>query len=436
MRKTWKRKSTYRLLLFILICINLVGIFVYSYIKLDKTIPDNIRILVGEKENFNFKLPISADFVEDNVGVLQIDNKMVSANEIKLDLNKPFTLHSSNTGNYKINLKLFGFLSFKQIELGVIDTLEVIPSGNSIGIYIETDGVMVLGTGVVTGADGLNYEPSLNKLKSGDYILAINQKQVHSKEEVMEEIGRMNAKDNQDGKLNIRIRRNKEELDYMIEPVKTASGEYKIGAWIRDNTQGIGTLTFITTDGKFGALGHGITDVDTSLIMEMEEGSIYKADIMTIVKGKKGTPGELIGAISQNEKFRLGSIKKNTELGIYGEVKTDVLDTISAPIPIGLKQEVEYGPATILSCVDNTVKEYNILIEKIDINSSSLNKGMVIHIVDNELIEKTGGIVQGMSGSPIIQNGKIIGAVTHVFIQDSTKGYGTFIENMIYTLEK
>lgn len=436
MKKTWKRKSTYRLLLFILICINLVGIFVYSYIKLDKTIPDNIRILVGEKENFNFKLPISADFVEDNVGVLQIDNKMVSANEIKLDLNKPFTLHSSNTGNYKINLKLFGFLSFKQIELGVIDTLEVIPSGNSIGIYIETDGVMVLGTGVVTGADGLNYEPSLNKLKSGDYILAINQKQVHSKEEVMEEIGRMNAKDNQDGKLNIRIRRNKEELDYMIEPVKTASGEYKIGAWIRDNTQGIGTLTFITTDGKFGALGHGITDVDTSLIMEMEEGSIYKADIMTIVKGKKGTPGELIGAISQNEKFRLGSIKKNTELGIYGEVKTDVLDTISAPIPIGLKQEVEYGPATILSCVDNTVKEYNILIEKIDINSSSLNKGMVIHIVDNELIEKTGGIVQGMSGSPIIQNGKIIGAVTHVFIQDSTKGYGTFIENMIYTLEK
>jgi len=436
MRKTWKRKSTYRLLLFILICINLVGIFVYSYIKLDKTIPDNIKILVGEKENFNFKLPISADFVEDNVGVLQIDNKMVSANEIKLDLNKPFTLHSSNTGNYKINLKLFGFLSFKQIELGVIDTLEVIPSGNSIGIYIETDGVMVLGTGVVTGADGLNYEPSLNKLKSGDYILAINQKQVHSKEEVMEEIGRMNAKDNQDGKLNIRIRRNKEELDYMIEPVKTASGEYKIGAWIRDNTQGIGTLTFITTDGKFGALGHGITDVDTSLIMEMEEGSIYKADIMTIVKGKKGTPGELIGAISQNEKFRLGSIKKNTELGIYGEVKTDVLDTISAPIPIGLKQEVEYGPATILSCVDNTVKEYNILIEKIDINSSSLNKGMVIHIVDNELIEKTGGIVQGMSGSPIIQNGKIIGAVTHVFIQDSTKGYGTFIENMIYTLEK
>lgn len=435
MRRTWKRKSTYRLLLFILICINLMGIFIYSYIKLDKTIPDNIRILVGEKENFNFKLPISADFVEDNVGVLQIDNKMVSANEIKLDLNKPFTLHSSDTGSYKINLKLFGFLSFKQIELGVIDTLEVIPSGNSIGIYIETDGVMVLGTGVVTGADGLNYEPSLNKLKSGDYILAINQKQVHSKEEVMEEISTI-TKDNQDRKLNIRIRRNTEELDYMIEPIKTASGEYKIGAWIRDNTQGIGTLTFITKDGKFGALGHGITDVDTSLIMEMEEGSIYKADIMTIVKGKKGTPGELIGAISQNEKFRLGSIKKNTELGIYGEVKAEVLDTISAPIPIGLKQEVQYGPATILSCVDNTVKEYNILIEKIDINSSSLNKGMVIHIVDEELIEKTGGIVQGMSGSPIIQNGKIIGAVTHVFIQDSTKGYGTFIENMIYTLEK
>lgn len=426
-----KKKSIYRKILLLLLAINFLAIILLTYKRLYGSIPDKIRIKVGEDEQFNFNLPFQADFTNENIGVISINNKNVPANQIKLDLNKPFTLKSTELGRYKISLKLFGFLELKKIEIGVIEDKELRPSGNPIGIYVETDGVMVLGTGAINAADGLNYEPSLNKLKSGDYITAINHVPINNKEELIDLIQKCDGKD-----LLIDVRRNNEIIQYKITPVKTADGEYKIGTWIRDNTQGIGTMTFTTKEGEFGALGHGITDVDTSLIMEIQQGYLYNAEIMTIIKGRQGAPGELIGVINQNEFNKIGNIKKNTNQGIFGSV-TDNYVTANQDdfIPIGLKQEVELGPATILSCVEDEVKIYDIEIKKIDLNNSNSNKGMVISIVDDELLSLTGGIVQGMSGSPIIQNGKIIGAVTHVFIQDSTKGYATFIENMIYNLD-
>lgn len=427
-----KRKSAYRKILVLLLCINVTVLFILSYIKLDGIIPDQIKIMVGEDENFNFKLPFLADFEEENVGVLSVNNKTVPANQIKINLNKPFTLKSNTKGEYTVNVKLFGFFNFKQVQIGVIDSMELLPSGKPIGIYIETDGVMVLGTGVISAADGLNYEPALNKLKSGDYITAVNDVAIKNKRELIDAIQNCNGEN-----VKIDVRRDDKYIEYMITPVKTANDEYKIGAWIRDNTQGIGTMTFVTPDDKFGALGHGITDVDTSLIMQIERGYIYTADIMTIIKGRQGVPGELIGLINQNEKYKIGEINKNTNHGIYGYVNNNYVTPTSRDyMEVGLKQEVQLGPASILCCVDNEVKEYNIEIQKIDINSSSPNKGMVICITDKKLLQMTGGIVQGMSGSPILQNNKIIGAVTHVFIQDSTKGYGTFIENMIGNLEE
>ncbi|MFU0828401.1 MAG: Peptidase S55 domain-containing protein [Lachnoclostridium sp.] len=426
------RKSVYRKILILLLCLNIIVLLFFIYKELDDRIPDKIKIMVGENEEFNFNLPISADFASDKIDVISVNNQTVPTDQIKLDLNKPFSIKSTKTGQYKINLKLFGIINFKQVELGVINVTELIPCGNPVGIYIETDGVLVLGTGVISGEDGLNYEPSLNKLKSGDYITAVNDKTIQNKEELIKEIQNSNGAD-----LKINVRREDKNIQLNISPVKTVDGEYKIGAWIRDNTQGIGTLTFITKKGEFGALGHGITDIDTSLIMEIQRGVLYSADIMTIVKGKKDAPGELIGLINQTDKNIIGDIRKNTNQGIFGTVSnTYNLSTKNKYMPIGLKQEIQLGPATILSCVDNTVKEYDIEIEKIDMNSSSPNKGMVIRIVDSELISLTGGIVQGMSGSPILQNGKIVGAVTHVFVQDSTKGYGTFIENMINNLEE
>lgn len=427
-----KRRSIYRKILILALCLNIVAILFFAYRELDNSIPDSIKIIVGENEEFDFSLPIEGSLTGDNINVISVNNKKVPSNLIKLDLNKPFSIKSEEKGSYTIQLKLFGFLNFKKVKVGVIDNMELIPAGNSIGIYIETKGVMVLGTGVINGADGLNYEPSLNKLRTGDYITAVNDVEINSKEELIKEIQKSQGKD-----IKFTVRRDDVMTQYMVSPVKTIDGDYKIGAWIRDNTQGIGTLTFISKDGQFGALGHGITDVDTNLIMEIEKGYLYNADIMTIVKGREGSPGELIGLINQNDDNKIGEITKNTNQGIFGKItKNSVSISNYNALPIGLKQDVKLGPAVILSCVDNEVKEYNIEIEKIDLNSASPNKGMVIKIKDKALIDKTGGIVQGMSGSPIIQDGKIIGAVTHVFIQDSTKGYGTFIENMINNLEE
>ena len=183
-------------------------------------------------------------------------------------------------------------------------------------------------------------------------------------------------------------------------------------------------------------MGHGITDVDTGVLMDIKEGYIYSANIMSIVKGKEGEPGELIGMIRQGSRYKIGEIKNNTNQGIFGMVENNGMNLLyDRPLDIGLKQEVEIGKAHILCTVDSEIERFEIEIESIDISNSNHSKGIVIKITDEKLLELTGGIVQGMSGSPIIQNNKIIGAVTHVFIQDSTKGYGTFIENMVNKLE-
>jgi len=426
-----RSKRIYKRLMICLFILNIITVGVYFYYYIEKNIPDEIKIMVGIQESFDFKMPLEANISTDDIGVISVNDLRVPSNQIKIDLNKPFTLESNQTGTYDVVLKLFGLFNFKRISLDVIDTTELIPCGNPIGIYVETDGILVLGSGRITGEDGLNYEPVYNKLKSGDYILAVNGKTLNKKKELIDEIQNSNGKD-----ITLLVRRNKEKITVRVTPVKTSSGSYKIGAWIRDNTQGIGTLTFITADGQFGALGHGITDIDTGVLMDIKAGSIYHAEIMSIIKGKEGEPGELIGMIRQSDRHRMGAITSNTLQGIFGTIGKSHQDSLGQKaLRIGLKQEVTKGPAKILCTVDDKVEEFDIVIESIDISNSNQSKGIVLRITDERLLEKTGGIVQGMSGSPIIQNNKIIGAVTHVFIQDSTKGYGTFIENMVNNLE-
>lgn len=200
---------------------------------------------------------------------------------------------------------------------------------------------------------------------------------------------------------------------------------------VRDNTQGIGTLTFVDEDGRYGALGHGISDIDTGKLLKIESGALYQAEILGVQKGSNGNPGELAGLIRYDSDRVIGSIKKNGENGIYGNF-TGPLDQITLMrMPMAYKQELETGPAQILCCVDGQVSAYDAEIVKIDLNHEDTNKSFVIHVTDQELIDKTGGIVQGMSGSPVIQNEKFAGAVTHVFVQDSTSGYGIFAETML-----
>ena len=426
-----RSRRIYRKILICTFIINIITLAGFAYYYIEKRIPDEIKIMVDREESFNFNIPIEAKIKTEDIGVISVNDMRVPSNQIEFDMNEPFTLESSQTGSYNVSLKLFGLFTFKNISLDVIDTVELIPCGIPIGIYVETDGVLVLGNGRITGEDGLNYEPVSNKLKSGDYILAVNNIPVSDKSELIKEIQKSAGND-----IALLVRRNNENITVRISPVKTSGGTYKIGAWIRDNTQGIGTLTFISNNGYFGALGHGITDIDTGLLMEISKGTIYSAEIMSIVKGKEGEPGELIGMIRSQDKFKIGKITDNTYQGIFGRLENgyDGLEDMK-PIKIGLKQEVKKGKAYVRCMVEDEIKDYEIEIESIDISNSNHSKGLVIRITDERLLNATGGIVQGMSGSPIIQNNKIIGAVTHVFIQDSTKGYGTFIENMVNNLE-
>lgn len=421
------RKQIYRSLLIILVFLDLMVILDMGIKKMASNIPSNIRVLVGTEETFDFDLPVEGDIETEQVDVFNVDNKQNLNNKIHINLNKPFSIQSSKVGAYSVDLKLFGKFTLKKINIDVIESVEVIPSGMPIGIYVKTDGVLVLGTGDVTSSDGMNYEPALNILKSGDYIVSIDDVPVATIDDVMNYINKSNG-----ASMEFSVRRNNELIKLKVTPVKSADGDYKIGVWIREDTQGIGTLTFTTTDKKFGALGHPITDMDTGTVLEINQGFIYTTQIIDIVKGKSGEPGEILGVINQSEKNKIGTISSNTTQGIYGNLKDNSNKIKQSDVmEIGLKQDIKLGKAYIRCMVEKELKDYEIEIEKINLNPSAENKGMVIRITDERLLKVTNGIIQGMSGSPIIQDNKLIGAVTHVFIQDSTKGYGTFIENMI-----
>lgn len=403
--------------------VSLIVFVLYGYYWMKVNVPSEMKLLIGQEEEFDFSVPLEASiFSEEAAGVLYVNQEPLSEDVINIDLSNPFSVSSESLGEYEVQLKLFGIIPIKEISLEIIEELEVIPGGSVIGLQVETDGILVLGTGIVTLQDGSNVEPAKGLLKSGDYIVGINGKTDITREDLTKAIG--------ETPLKLTVKRGNELVEVEIQPVKDYSGKYKLGAWIRTDAQGIGTITYITSNGKFGALGHGITDVDTGLLMEIGSGKLYDAEVLSVVKGKNGTPGELIGIIRQSGISLIGEITENCSKGIYGQMKLGMIENDSV-VPVALKQDIELGPATILCQVDSEVKEYEIEIERIELGRTNDNKGLVIRVTDEELLKKTGGIVQGMSGSPIMQNGKLIGAVTHVLVNDPTRGYGIFIENML-----
>ena len=226
------------------------------------------------------------------------------------------------------------------------------------------------------------------------------------------------------------VNRKGEEIPLSLEPVLTQEENYKLGIWVRDNTQGIGTMTYVDEKGRFGALGHGISDTDTGELLDVSGGELYQAQIVSIIRGAQGVPGELSGYIEYEDEKKIGTIEKNTDIGIFGQIFSDT-QISGEKVKIGYKQEVKKGKAQILMQLEGKVEYYDIEITDIYSSQQDTNKSFQIQVTDPELLAKTGGIVQGMSGSPILQDGKLIGAVTHVFVQDSSKGYGIFIENML-----
>ena len=318
-------------------------------------------------------------------------------------------------------------LGIKEVSVQVVERKKVIPGGVPIGIYIETEGVYVVGTGEVEAEDGLNYEPAYHVVESGDYILAVNGRKINGKEDLIACV-----QENQSDTMILKLLRKEEVIQVRLHAVKAKDEEYKLGIWVKDDTQGIGTLTYLTEDMKFGALGHGITDTDTGELLETSEGSLYDTTILEIVKGERGTPGEISGMITYSNRHIKGSIEENTLAGIYGTAKKSLQDELKEEwMETAFKQEIQIGKAYIRSAVSGELKDYEIQIQELHLNEDDVNKGMIFQVTDPELLALTGGVIQGMSGSPIHQNGKLIGAVTHVFVNDPTKGYGIFVENML-----
>ena len=320
----------------------------------------------------------------------------------------------------------------KEVSAGTGSENLLIPGGMPIGIYMETDGVMVLGTDEIKSSDGSSTSPAKHLVKDGDYIVGIDEEEVENKQELIEVMQNLSKKT-----VILHLRRKMEYIDVKIHPAKDEEGKYKLGIWVRDNVQGLGTITFLNANSEFGALGHGIHDVDTSELLEISEGTLYETSIQNIKKGQNGSPGGMEGIIVYNHYNVLGSITSNTETGIYGKIdRVDKVFKNQEAYPAASKEEIKTGKAYIRCAVSGEVKDYEIQITKIDLHPGEVNKGIEIRVTDEELLRITGGIVQGMSGSPILQDGKIVGAVTHVFVQDSTKGYGIFIENMLENLDE
>ncbi len=386
-------------------------------------LPGEINIIAGKEERFEFNIPAQAVILSADKACINLNNKRIG-NYDKINLIKPFSLTAQQEGTAKISLRFLG-IPVKEVNLSVLPDIKAVPCGKTIGVRINTDGIMVLGTGTVKNADGKNIDSSENILKAGDLILKADEKITENKEDLIMAINECRA-----AFIKLTIKRDNQISEKKVPVVKVSDGENKIGVWVRDSTQGVGTLTYYNPKTlTFGALGHGITDVDTAELMSVKNGKIMNSEIYDIKKGEKGSPGELLGNIDKNK--IIGEVYSNTRFGIYGKIK-DTSDLNSAAVPIALSSQVREGSAEIISCVDgNESKRYSAEIININRYSVNSSKSMVIKITDKELLNKTNGIVQGMSGSPILQDGKLIGAVTHVFVNEPDKGYAIFIENMI-----
>lgn len=377
----------------ILIVLFLLVIFVY--ICNITLMPNNLILIQGETLDLKTIYGIT-------VGRKQ-DGKVLQASS-NLNKNKV-----NDTGKIEVSLNLFGNIPVKKMDVNVIPKSEVVPVGKAIGMKLYTEGVLVVGMSEINGKKP--YENS--GIQEGDAIIEINNEQIENTNDLIETVNKSNGTT-----VEVKYKRNEQTITTSIEPAKVNENEYKLGLWVRDAAAGVGTMTFYEpSSGMFAALGHGIADIDTSELINIESGELTTTNILSIVKGQKGTPGEIRGTIENSES--LGSIYKNTSFGVYGKVQSkNKLDINNMEeMDVALRDEIKTGKAQILCELENgKTEKYDVEIKKLYLNNNENNKSMVIKITDEKLIEKTGGIIQGMSGAPIIQNGKFIGAVTHVFV--------------------
>ena len=377
---------------------------------LDYTLPEQYYVVEGQAVSFHTALPL----------------KMEEDPQSQKSATVAGNVNATKSGK----IMLFGVIPIKSTHIDVVEEKMLIPCGTPFGIKMFTDGVLVVGLSDINTEKGSVNPAKEAGIKLGDSIMSIDGELMLSNEDVAKVVSSSNGES-----LKVRLKRNgKEKTVTLLPALSSSDGKYKAGIWVRDSSAGIGTVTYYDpADGRFGGLGHAICDVDTGEILPLQSGEVVNVNITGIVKGQAGTPGELQGSFVS--RTAVGSLLINNETGVFG-VMDYCPGNVGKAMPLGMKQEVRTGKATILTTLEgSTPQEYEIEIERAGIGSNNLTKNMVIKVTDPELLSKTGGIVQGMSGSPIIQDGKLIGAVTHVLVGDPTKGYGIFAENMLETAQ-
>ena len=384
-----------------LLKISLILILLVSYFYTCSMISIPRNIVIMEGENLNLKMATGLSLTsQDQDTVLTASN----INKQKI----------SEAGVEKLRLNLFGNIKIKDVNVDVVPKTKVIPIGTAIGMKLYTKGVLVVGMSQIKDENDEKKRPYENSgIEQGDTIIAINNNEVSNTNELIEEVNNSNG-----NAITVKYEKNNETLETSITPVKSGN-EYKLGLWVRDAAAGVGTLTFYEPNtNSFMALGHGISDIDTEKIVDIASGELITASILTIKKGVKGTPGEIRGTIENGN--NIGKIGKNTNLGVYGTVTNKNYLNISGmeEMEVATRSEIQEGKAQIICQLDNNGrKTYEIEIEKIYLANNTDNKSMLIKVTDKELLEKTGGIIQGMSGAPVIQNGKFVGAVTNVIVR-------------------
>jgi stage IV sporulation protein B len=313
--------------------------------------------------------------------------------------------------------------------LAAYEGKSLIPMGNAVGISIQSEGVMVVGVPEIL-ADGKSVSPARDAgLSAGDIITQIGAQRVSSNEDLKSAIGKLDG-----SPVSVKVTRGTSVLQLKLTPHKTADGRCELGLWMRDGIAGIGTLTFYDPEtGAFGALGHSVNDIETGVVIPLRDGSVMRSVVTDVIQGKAGMPGQLHGTF--NIDSVLGKLTTNSPNGIFGKMALNDLMRGKKALPVADASEIRTGPAKILSNVSGSdVAEYQVEVTRVYTGNEAIGRSMMVSVTDPALIAQTGGIVQGMSGSPIIQNGKLIGAVTHVLVNDPTRGYGIAIENMLDTM--
>ena len=392
---------------------------IYVYVCSIVLLPNSIVIFQGEELNIRTLKGIE---IQNKKGYESQYEVMQTATNLSEKV-------SSNVGNVNLSLNLFGSIPLKEINVNILPRTKVVPLGNSVGLKLYTKGVLVVGMSEIKGEDNEYHKPYENTgIQEGDMIIEVNNNKIKNTDDLVKNVNKSNG-----NLVELVYVRDDTEITAKISPIKTVDNDYKLGLWVRDAAAGVGTATFYEpATGMFGALGHGITDIDTGNIIKIENGELTTSSIVAIKKGEKGSPGELRGTIESG--LKIGEVNKNGKFGICGKLtnKNNLDLSMSQEMEVALRSEIKEGKAYIMCELENGKKDkYEIEIQKIYSSNSFDNKSMLIKVTDSRLLEKTGGIIQGMSGSPIIQNNRFIGAVTHVLVNDPTQGYAVFADMMI-----